>query len=134
VDLSPLCDPEIERGERSPLDLDTLPEGLPEYYASYWARWRKKEEWYDLYLPILTALAAAQESSTLDRILDWAGIEAQGRERSRLRSILKEQWRPFLAVSGEGRKRCTVSIMPQSESSSREKWNRLIFWQLKEIC
>ncbi|MHB8119511.1 MAG: P-loop NTPase family protein, partial [Methanothrix sp.] len=96
--------PEIERGERSPLNLDRLPEGLPEYYASYWSRWRNKREWYDLYLPILTALAAAQESSTLDRIIYWAGIVAQGGERSRLRSILKEMWRPFLAVSGEGKK------------------------------
>ncbi len=68
--------PEIERGERSPLDLDKLPEGLQEYYAGYWDRWRKADKWYELYLPILTTLAAAQEPSTLERILDWAGIVA----------------------------------------------------------
>jgi len=96
--------PEIERGERSPLDLDRLPEGLQDCYASYWSRWRKDEKWYDLYLPILTALAAAQESCTLDHILDWAGIEAQKGERSRLKGIMKEQWRPFQAISGEGKK------------------------------
>ena len=94
--------PEIEEGKRSPLDLDKLPEGLPEYYAGYWARWREDDKWYKLYLPILTTLAAAQEPSTLECILDWAGVVAPDYEKLKLRRILKEKWRPFLAISGEG--------------------------------
>ena len=94
--------PEIESGKRSPLDLEKLPEGLQEYYANYWARWRNDEKWYDICLPILTTLAAAQEPCTLDRILDWARIEANEGERRRLRNLLNEEWRPFLAISSNG--------------------------------
>lgn len=35
---------EVERGERSPLDLDALPDGMTQYYARYWRRWRDEDE------------------------------------------------------------------------------------------
>lgn len=48
-------------------------------------------------------LAAAQEPSTLERILDWAGIVAPDDEKQKLRRILTDKWRPFLVISGEGK-------------------------------
>jgi len=89
---------EIERGKRSPLDLEALPEGLWQYYAQHWARWREKGEWYDTYLPLLSTLAAAQEGLTLPFLCTLAGVEA----RPELRRLLDERWRPFLAVEKEG--------------------------------
>ena len=92
---------EIENGERSPLNLDTLPDGLQQYYSRYWLKWREKDEWYDVYLPLLTTLAVAQEAVNLDGLIEWSGIKIHN-YKFKLRNILKEQWRPFLVVTNEG--------------------------------
>jgi hypothetical protein len=85
---------EIERGERSPLDLNALPDGMTQYYARYWQRWRDDDKWYEVYLPLLTTLAAAQEALTLAQLCSLAGVT----ERQGLGRLLQEEWRPFLAV------------------------------------
>jgi len=94
---------EIEHGERSPLDLKTLPEGVWQYYAQYWNCWRKGEQrteadWDAEILPLLGTLAAAQEALTLPQLCAPAGIAA----KPRLKRVLGEDWRLFLAVERKG--------------------------------
>lgn len=91
---------EIEQGTRSPTDLDSLPDGITQYYAHYWQRWRNREEekWYEVYLPLLTTLATAQEAVSFHWLCTLAGI-AEGPSLSRL---LREEWRPFLTVDDTG--------------------------------
>ena len=84
---------EIERGEPSRLDLETLPAGLWQYYAQYWARWREKPGWYGEYLPLLAALGAAQEALSVQQLCAFAGIPG----RPEYRRLFAETWRPFLA-------------------------------------
>jgi len=96
--------PEIEQGERSPLNLDELPAGLNDYYADYWLRWSEKEEWNDLYLPALTTLAAAQEPITLNRLIELAGVRGHTQEQE-LERTLNLKWRPFLVILGKGANR-----------------------------
>jgi len=92
---------EIEKSERSPLDLANLPDGLTQYYARYWARWRDKDEgkWYTTYLPLLTTLAVVQEAITAGCLADLADVEMRVEE---LRRLLNEQWIPFLVIEGQG--------------------------------
>jgi hypothetical protein len=95
---------EVDKGERSPLDLDALPDGLWDYYAKYWLKWRGEKEWYDLYISLLTTLAAAQETIELEALIELSEIKRYPIQKLRLRSILKEQWRPFLMISNEDQK------------------------------
>jgi hypothetical protein len=85
---------EIERGERSPLDLEALPNGIWQYYAQYWKRWRDQDEtiWYSEQLPLLSTLAAAQDILSLSQICTLAGVE----ERPELSRLFREKWQPFL--------------------------------------
>lgn len=85
---------EIERGERSPLDLDMLPEGITQYYARNWAMPRAQDEhaWYSIYLPVLSTLAALGDSVTSARLCTLAGIE----DEQTLEYLLMEKWVPFL--------------------------------------
>ncbi len=91
---------EIERGERSPLDLDALPDGMTQYYACYWARWRDADEaqWCDVYLPLLATLAAEQETVTVERLAEWTNVKLP---EQMLRRLLNEKWRPFLVVAAQ---------------------------------
>ena len=90
---------EIESGARAPLDLANLPTGLVGYYAEYWDTWRTgkrgkgEEAWDELYVPLLTTLAAAQEAITIETLIQWAGVTAKPREATRL---LTEHWRAFI--------------------------------------
>jgi hypothetical protein len=90
---------EIERGERSPLDLAVLPNDVWQYYAQYWRRWQKGDkqeeaDWYGEVLPLLGTLAAAQEALSMPLLCTLAGVA----ERPELRRLLREEWRPFLAL------------------------------------
>ncbi len=87
---------EIKRGERSPLDLEALPEDVWQYYAQYWQRWRERDEaaWDSEYLPLLGTLAAAQEALSLSRLYAMAKVTA----RPGLERLLREVWRPFLVM------------------------------------
>lgn len=95
---------EIEQGKRTPLNLNTLPVGLSQYYASYWSQWRDMDNtvWYNIYLPVLTTLAKIQESVTIDAVINLAKIDINP---SYLRRIIKEDWRPFLTISSAGKER-----------------------------
>ncbi|MFZ5857189.1 MAG: AAA family ATPase [Chloroflexota bacterium] len=90
---------EIESGARAPLDLGNLPTGLVGYYAEYWDAWRTgkrgkgEEAWDELYAPLLTTLAAAQEAISVDWLIQWADVTAKPREVTRL---LTEHWRAFI--------------------------------------
>lgn len=102
---------EIRRGKRSPLDLDALPDGMTHYYAQYWQRWRVQTndneptinpKWYQIYRPLLTMLAAAQEAVTLEQLLEWTKINEPV---DLLRWYFEEQWCPFLIVTEQEQKR-----------------------------
>ncbi|WP_152556117.1 AAA family ATPase, partial [Chloroflexus sp. MS-G] len=92
---------EIQQGRRSPLDLEGLPLGLVGYYAEYWGRWRRQPEWHRLYAPLLAALAAAREATSLEQLRRWARLDV---EEYRLKRLLQEEWAAFLFAS-EGRYR-----------------------------
>jgi len=85
---------EIERRERFPLDLETLPNGIWQYYAQYWKRWRDRDEtiWYSEQLPLLITLAAVQDTLSLSQLCTLAGVE----ERPELSRLFREKWQPFL--------------------------------------
>jgi hypothetical protein len=90
---------EIESGAHAPLDLANLPIGLVGYYAEYWDAWRTgkrgkgEEAWDDLYALLLTTLAAAQETISVETLIQWADVTAKPREVTRL---LTEHWRAFV--------------------------------------
>jgi hypothetical protein len=71
------------------------------YYAEYWGRWRRQPEWDRLYAPLLAALAAAREATSLEQLRRWAGLDV---EEYRLKRLLQEEWAAFLFAS-EGRYR-----------------------------
>lgn len=92
---------EIEDGDASPLNLNALPDGMAQYYARYWKKWRDKDEeqWYRTYLPLLATLAASQVAITAVLLAEWAGVKMP---ELMLRKLLNENWRPFMTISGQG--------------------------------
>lgn len=95
---------EIEAGRRSPLKLDELPQGLWQYYARFWKEWRERHQadWETLHLPLLSTLAAAQESLTLEDLISLAGVDTAPPVLPRLRKVFSVEWSPFLATSSSG--------------------------------
>ncbi len=99
---------EIESGTRAPLDLANLPTGLVGYYAEYWDAWRTGKRgkgeaaWDDLYTPLLTTLAAAQEAITIKALTQWAAVTVTPHEVTRL---LTEHWRAFITEKEVGGKK-----------------------------
>ncbi|WKZ39691.1 MAG: AAA family ATPase [Anaerolineales bacterium] len=97
---------EIGKGSRAPLELENLPTGLVGYYADHWNDWREgrnghgegPQKWDELYAPLLTTLAAAQEPVTIEQIMKWSGVQTRQREVLRL---LNEHWRSFLTIRKE---------------------------------
>jgi hypothetical protein len=89
---------EIERGEWSPLDLETLPKGEWQYYARYWGRWKEQEGWHSTYLPLLSTLAATREVLPLSVLCVLAGVAAE----PSVEHLLQEDWRPFLTIDQAG--------------------------------
>jgi Trypsin-like peptidase domain len=89
---------EMKAGDRQPLHLDGLPNGLFQYYAQHWRRWREKNQtqWYSLHLPLLAALAAAQESVTAELLLEWTKLRA---ELEPVQQLLNGDWCPFIIVA-----------------------------------
>lgn len=99
---------EIEDGLRSPLDLQSLPEGMTGYYIRHWRARHDADpsRWYAAELPLLATLAAGREALPLDWLLDWSSTAADVEEA---RTLLEETWRPFLLVMGrEATSRYTV--------------------------
>jgi hypothetical protein len=94
---------ELEQEPARPLDLSALPDGLWQYYAGFWERWRAEHDpdWFDWHLPTLATLAAAAEDLPVSSLATLSGAGA----RPRLGRLLDETWRPFIAVrNGEGRR------------------------------
>jgi molybdopterin-biosynthesis enzyme MoeA-like protein len=94
--------PQIESNECLTLDLNSLPEGLLNYYIDYWSRWREdyQLQWYESYLPLLSTLAATQESVSVKILATWISSKMPEQMLGRL---LKEQWRPYMIVSLYGK-------------------------------
>ena len=92
---------EIEGQKDSQFNLEDLPEGMTQYYARYWKRWRDAdaEQWDRAYLPLLSTLAAAQVALTVECLAEWANVTMP---EALLRRLLNERWRPFLTVIGQG--------------------------------
>src|SRR5207247_597475 len=67
------------RGEHPPLNLDELPVGLWRYYALFFLQWKEQNlaEWHGVHLPLLAALAAAQETLTVATLSGFAGLERE---------------------------------------------------------
>jgi len=95
---------EIEAGRRSPLKLEELPRDLWQYYADYWKRWREahSQTWDSVDLPLLTTLAAAQDSLTLGALLALSEIDRKPDVSGRIRDVLDFEWIPYLAISTAG--------------------------------
>lgn len=92
---------EIERGERLPLTLDSLPRGVWQYYAQHWQRWRdRRGAAWEADLRVLATLAAAQDELPASLLAALAGAA----DDVGLRRLL-EQWQPFLTVDEAGERR-----------------------------
>jgi hypothetical protein len=98
---------EIENGSRAPLELEALPTGLVGYYADFWGDWRMgrkgrgqgEQAWNALYAPLLATLAAAQEAIPIGTLIQWAGVNADEDEVTRL---VAEEWRAFIEEKEAG--------------------------------
>jgi hypothetical protein len=92
---------EIKQGRRSTLALDTLPDGLTEYYLDYWRRWRDNhsQQWYPKHLPLLTTLATTKDPLNIAHLIAWSGANLSAEE---IRELLEEQWRHFIVVISRG--------------------------------
>ncbi|MFD8005638.1 hypothetical protein [Streptomyces mirabilis] len=88
--------PEIARGTRDPRQLADLPAGLWHYYAQFWHGWQTAhpQQWFDLHLPVLAALAAAAEPVTGDLLCEFAGVDRV----LEVEELLDNHWRPFVQV------------------------------------
>lgn len=100
---------EIAGGSRTPLELAELPTGLVGYYAEYWHKWRIKNQrgeilpkWNNLYAPLLSTLAAAQDAITVERLTQWAQVKAKPDE---VKTLLSESWRAFVTEKTVGGKK-----------------------------
>jgi hypothetical protein len=126
---------ELERGERRPLDLKTLPRGLWEYYAGRWRRRRDGRDWASVELPLLAVLAAAQEELPARLLCAFAGLA----ETPQVTRLLREEFRPFLATSAtdERRYRCYHAsfrefLEGRADRSRLAAWERAMADELAE--
>src|SRR5258708_12796439 len=61
-----------------------------------------EERWYQDYLPFLATLASVQEASEIERLVLWSNVKLP---IPKLRRLLQEQWRPFIALVEQRRYR-----------------------------
>jgi hypothetical protein len=85
---------EFERGERPISDLNSLPEGLDDYYLQWVRRWREYDEqaWDRERLPMLAMLAVIREPMKFDTVCQILGISPT----DQLRRLLDGAWRSFV--------------------------------------
>ncbi|ONH59045.1 hypothetical protein CcI49_18025 [Frankia sp. CcI49] len=91
---------QIRDRDRSPIDIDRLPDGLASYYADNLQRWCAdlgEDRWNSQGLPVLATLAASLEPQPAAVIAAWAGVP----ERA-ARTLLRGPFRPFLATHQGG--------------------------------
>jgi hypothetical protein len=88
--------PEIARGKYRDRELEEIPAGLVPYYVDHFTRMQNlnREIWLDETLPVLGALAVAEEPLPFELIHDFSGVE----DPRRVRNVLR-QLRQFLSVS-----------------------------------
>lgn len=91
---------EIEDGDRSPLDLATLPRGLDAYYRAYWRAWcrRHTDAWDAWQRRLLATLGAVSESLDASRLCALAGIDPT----PAVERLLTQGWRAFIFATGRG--------------------------------
>lgn len=91
---------EVERGRRSPAELDRLPGGLWQYYAQFWQAWQADhgDRWADRDLPLLALLGAASEPLSAAVLADLADIE----RTEDVEALLSDPWRPFIELEATG--------------------------------
>jgi hypothetical protein len=87
---------EIEAGERTPLSLAALPQGIWGYYAEHWRRWQERAgaDWKH-HLRLLTTLAAVQEDVTAGMLGELTGVPSH----VPVTTLLEQSWRAFLVWS-----------------------------------
>lgn len=84
---------EIEQGRRAPFDLASLPYGLPQYYRNYLQKWQTKQDWKEIYLPVLGMLAATRNPVCVNDLLLWTGVRMCEEE---LQQLLSKDWRDIV--------------------------------------
>lgn len=91
---------EMRAGSRLPTSLDDLPNGLWDYYTENLDLLRSDtDQWDSFFLPILAALAAAQEPVTPSILAGFANLSVAPGEIVRFLAI---KWRPFcIKFSGD---------------------------------
>lgn len=89
---------EIEAGERLPLDMDSLPDGIWQYYARYWMAWKQRHPaaWAALALDLLGTLAAAREDLGAVQLSELLPGEPGAARDNAVRGLLHDAWAPFL--------------------------------------
>ena len=90
---------ELRSGTRPIDDLSSLPVGLWQYYARFWADWQRSrsEHWSAVDLPLLATLTAVQEPVSLDLLCRLSGSQ----DVDRAAMLVGDAWRPFLQVPDE---------------------------------
>lgn len=89
---------EIEAGERLPLDMDSLPDGIWQYYARYWMAWKQLQPaaWAAPALDLLGTLAAAREDLGAAQLAELLPGEPGAARDNAVRGLLHDAWAPFL--------------------------------------
>jgi hypothetical protein len=76
-------------------DLGALPDGIWDYYAKFWLRWKDehREQWDECDLPLLGTLAAMRSAASVGRLSQFAEPPTVGQLE------VPEEWRAFLDVT-----------------------------------
>jgi len=85
---------QFRSGKNASCELAALPSNLWQYYARYWRRWRDRDDWEGLYLPLLAALGVTQEPRLVRQLCDLIGSSRYGE----VERLFRERWRAFLWV------------------------------------
>lgn len=104
---------ELRGGSRRADELESLPAGLWQYYATFWRSWQQQhgDDWATVDLPLLVTLTAAQEPATVEFLCALAGIA----DVDRAYELLGDPWRPFLRVSEDAEERYSAFHASLSE-------------------
>ncbi|MGI5499828.1 AAA family ATPase [Lentzea sp. CA-135723] len=101
---------DILAGVLTPSDVDTLPNGLRDYYRTHWNRMRARDAEHFLRFqePTICLLATAREPVTAGQVTEWVREHwaANGWDGTRVRQYLVlevvRQWREYLNTDGGG--------------------------------
>ncbi|MET8760777.1 ATP-binding protein [Lentzea sp. NPDC004782] len=101
---------DILAGVLTPSDVDTLPNGLRDYYRTHWSRMRARDAEHFLRFqePTICLLATAREPVTVQQVTEWVREhwDANGWESMRVRQHMVldvvRRWRGYLNTEGTG--------------------------------